>query len=265
MSHHRTALLAALGAIGLLLTACSSGDEASAIQPIEPILASEIDIAVDPSGTSATLAVDTSIPVACAVIFGTDDTYGSIAVDNDMQGGAHQIHGPLLTGLTPDTEYQYVLQGSDAAGTIYRSEVLSFRTPAAVDTGLGTNIAPNGTISAVSSEFSADFAAANAIDGDISTEWSSAGDGDDAFIEIDLGGVQEVSAVAYRTRQMTDGSAITETFTITIDGETFDPQATGAEPFVLASPVAGRVVRIEADLTTGGNTGATEIEIYTTE
>ncbi len=46
----------------------------------------------DPSGTAAILAVDT-----------------------DMQGGAHNDHGPLLTGLTPDTEYKYILRGSDAA------------------------------------------------------------------------------------------------------------------------------------------------------
>ena len=84
-----TRLAIALAAGALLLTACGNGtDDTTSIQPIEAILDSDIDIAIDPSGTTATLAVDTTIPVAGAVIYGTDDTYGAIAVDHDMQGGA---------------------------------------------------------------------------------------------------------------------------------------------------------------------------------
>lgn len=259
-----TRLAVTLAAAALLLSACSSGSDDSAdIQPIEDILASEIAIAVDPSGTAATLTVDTTIPVACAVIYGTDDTYGSIAVDNDMEGGAHSNHGPLLTGLEPDTEYRYVLQGSDASGTIYRSDTMTFTTPPAAGSAFGTNIAPTGTVSAVSSEFSDAFAGANAIDGNIGTEWSTAGDGDDAYIEIDLGRPQPIVAVAFRTRQMTDGTAVTDTFTVTLDEQTIGPYPTGTEPAVLDQPVTARFVRIDAAQTTGGNTGATEIEIYT--
>jgi hypothetical protein len=250
-------------AVALIAAGCSGGDDNSTtIEPIEPILASAIEIDVDPSGTTASFSVATSIPVACAVVYGTDAAFGSIAVDNDMQGGAHVDHGPLLTGLAPDTEYQYVLQGSDASGTIYRSEVLTFRTPLAVDTGLGPNLASAGTVTAASSEFSGAFAAANAIDGDLGTEWSTDGDGDDAWIEIDLGGTKEIAAIAFRTRQMTDGTAITNNFTATIDDQVFGPFAAGPEPVVLDDVTPGRIVRIDADDTTGGNTGATEIEIF---
>lgn len=255
-----------LGAIsaGILLVAgCTSADDADiAIEPIEPILASAIEIDIDPSGTIADFSVATNIPVACAVVYGTDSAFGSIAVDNDMQGGAHVDHGPLLTGLTPDTEYRYVLQGSDAAGTIYRSETLTFRTPQAAETGLGPNVATTGTVTAASSEFSGAFAATNAIDGDLGTEWSTDGDGDDAWIEIDLGESQEIVALAFRTRQMTDGSAITETFTVTIDDQIFGPFAVSPDPVVLDEVTLGRIVRVDADDTTGGNTGATEIEIF---
>ncbi len=256
--------IAALAAAALLITGCSNSDsgDSAQIEPIEPILTSGIDIAFDPSGTAATLTVDTSIAVACAVIYGIDDSFGLIAVDSDMQGGAHQDHGPLLTGLTPDTEYQYVLQGSDAAGIIYRSDTLTFRTPTAGDNAFGTNVAPVGTIAAASSEFSDAFAPANAIDGDLATEWSTADDGDDAWIEIDLGQARNISSVAYLTRQMTDGTAITETFTVTIAGQTLGPFAVASTPIALDEPVTGRVVRFDADQTTGGNTGATEIEIY---
>ncbi len=251
-------------AFGLVLAGCSSGDStaSSGVQPIEPILAGEIRIDTDPSGTSATLAVDTTIPVACSVIYGQDDSFGSIAVDSDMQGGAHEDHGPLLVGLAPDTEYKYILQGSDAAGTIYRSEVMTFTTPVAEESTLGQNLASGGTIIGTSSEFSDTFAADNAIDGDPATEWSTAGDGNDAWIEIDLGQDEEIGVVAFRTRQMTDGSAITQTFTVTIAGTSFGPYPAGTDPVVLDQPVTGRVVRFDADETSGGNTGATEVEIY---
>lgn len=255
--------LAAAGIALVMLAGCSNDNSSSAgVQPIEPILSGDIEIVADPSGTSATFAVDTTIPVACAVIYGTDDSFGFIAVDNDMQGGAHQDHGPLLTGLTPDTEYQYILQGSDASGTIYRSDTLTFRTPPAADSGFGANIAPSGTVIASSSEFSDAFAAANAVDGNLGTEWSTAGDGDDAWIEIDLGQDREIIAVAFRTRQMTDGTAITNAFTITIDGQSLGPFPAGTDPIALDDPVTGRVLRFGADQTTGGNTGATEIEVY---
>ncbi len=267
MTHLRP-LLVVTSVAALLLSACAA-ESPEEVQPISAILDSDINIAFDASGTSANLTVDTNIPVACAVIFGTDDSYGSIAVDNDMQGGAHHDHGPVLSGLLPDTEYQYILQGSDAAGTLYRSEPLTFRTPPAsadpIDAAIGNNVAVDGTVVNVSSEFSDAFRAANAIDGDTSTQWSTAGDGDNASIEIDLGQTQLITAVAFRTRQMTDGTAITETFTIQIDGETLGPYPAGPEPAVLDQAISGRTVRIDAEQTTGGNTGATEIEIYATQ
>ncbi len=249
-------------ALALIAAGCAGGSSTDQlVQAIEPILSSEIVITADASATTANLEVDTNIPVSCAVIYGTDDSFGQIAVDSDMQGGAHEDHGPLLTGLTPDTEYQYILQGSDANGNIYRSDTLTFTTPSATDTGLGTNIAPSGTATA-SSEFSGQFGAQLAIDADPGSEWSTAGDGDDAWIEIELPEEQSISSVAFRTRQMNDGTAITETFTVTIDGTVLGPFPAGDTEAIFDAPVTGRVVRFDADQTTGGNTGATEIEIY---
>lgn len=250
------------------LSACSTSDggtesSATEAQPIEAILDGDIVITPDPSGTVATFAVDTSIPVACAVVYGTDDSFGDLAVDNDMQGGAHENHGPLLTGLDPDTEYQYVLQGSDADGTFYRSDVMSFRTPVAAESADGANFATSASVVGSSSEFSDGFEGALAIDGDLGTEWSSLGDGDDAWIEIELDEPQEISSVSLRTREMSDGSAIVETFTVTIDGgEALGPFEAGAKVVSLDQPVTGQLVRIDAATTTGGNTGAVEIGIF---
>lgn len=251
-----------LGIATIVAASCASDGSSVAVRPIEPILASEIEIDFDPSGTTATLTVDTAVPVACSVVFGVDESFGSIAVDNDMQGGAHNNHGPLLSGLVPETEYRYVLQGSDAAGTIYRSDMMTFTTPPAADSGLGDNLATTANVTGVSSEFSEAFTAANAFDGNPATEWSTAGDGDDAWIEVDLGQADQIAAVTYRTRQMTDGSAITETFTVTIDGTTLGPFATSADPVIFDQPVPGRILRFDARQTTRGNTGANEIEIY---
>ena len=61
---------------------------------------------------------------------------------------------------------------------------------------------------------------------------------------------------------MTDGTAITDTSPITIGDQQHGPYPTGTEPAVFAEPITGQIIRIDADTTTGGNTGATEIEIY---
>ncbi|MDH3606243.1 MAG: discoidin domain-containing protein, partial [Acidimicrobiia bacterium] len=116
------------------------------------------------------------------------------------------------------------------------------------------------TVVAASSEFSASFAAANAVDGDLGTEWSSRGDGDDAFITIDLGQPTVVTAVAFRTRSMSDGSAIAQTFTVEVDGTTFGPFAAG--PTVSEVSFEGQVLTYRVAASTGGNTGAIEVEAY---
>lgn len=253
----RTVALLALA----LLSACTSSEAPDvAVRPIEDILDSDIQINTDPSGTTAVVEVSTSLPVACAVVYGSDDSFGSIAVDDDMRGGAHEEHQPRLTGLQPDTEYSYVLQGSDTAGVLYRSDVMTFRTPPAEAISTpGENVAPSATVGDVSSAFSDDFAAANAIDGDLGTEWSTAGDGDDAWIEIDLGDEADIAGFRYQSREMTDGTAIVETYTVTIGDQEFGPFPAGQVQEVQA---AGRVVRFDAETTTGGNTGAVEIEVY---
>ena len=116
----------------------------------------------------------------------------------------------------------------------------------------------------VSSEFSDAWAAENAIDGDLATEWSSTGDGDDAFITIDLGSPQQVAAVEFLTRSMADGSAVTSTFFIEVDGgKRLGPFEAGnpADPNPNAVELSGQVLRFEIDSSSGGNTGAIEIRV----
>ena len=96
-----------------------------------------------------------------------------------------------------------------------------------------------------------------------STAWSTAGDGDDAAITIDLGRPTDISGVRLRSREMSDGTAIVRSFTVTIDdAEPLGPYDAGTEELAQLRARGSRV-RVDAVDTTGGNTGAVEIEIYT--
>jgi hypothetical protein len=232
-----------------------------AVVDFTAIQATDISLVLDPGGTSATISVSTTIDAACAVVFGEDETFGRLATDKDMGGSAHRDHHVVLGGLRPGTTYVYRFQGSAVDGRLYRSALFTFTTPTPTASG-PVDLAIGARVDAVSSEYSATFAASNAVDGDPSTEWSSAGDGDAAFITLDLGQPVDVSGVAFRTRQMSDGSAVTRTFTVTADGATLGPFPADA---VAPLAVSAQVLRFDVASSTGGNTGATEIEVFGTD
>lgn len=232
------------------------------VRDFTEILAGDVVVESDPSGTAAVLRLDTTIDVVCAVTFGPDNTFGGIATDDDMAGGAHRNHHPVMVPLEPGTTYFYRLSGVAADGTLYRSDTREFTTPG-VGVAARTNVALGATIADVSSEYSDTFQEGNAIDGSLATEWSSRGDGDDAFITIDLGAPTPVSGVGFRTREMSDGTSITTSFTVTVDdGETYGPFPSGPGLSVADLQVTGQVFRFDVATSTGGNTGAVEIEIY---
>lgn len=256
------AMTLVLGLVAFTDAASVDTNRRAEILDITAIQAGPIELAVDPGGRSATLSVSTSLDVACAVVYGRDASFGSIATDADMGGGAHRDHHAVLGGLEPDTEYVYRVQGSDAAGRLYVSETFRFRTPAA-PAGAAANLALGATVVDVSSEFSPAYGAANALDGDPSTEWSSAGDGDDAFITIDLGEGRDVGAVAFVTRSMSDGSATTETFSVSADGIEQGPFPAGTE--LVAVTLRARLLRFDVVSSSGGNTGAVDIVVLAAE
>ena len=241
----------------------SSSEVTWETRSLDEILASGPDVEVDPSGTSAVLRLDTTIPVACSVVFGPTTDFGGLATDTDMAGGGHTDHSPLMTGLEPGTTVLYRVQGTAADGTIYIGEIEQFTTPAGDGSAPRSNLALDGSVVETSSEFNENFAGQMAIDGSLATEWSSRGDGDDAYIVIDLGAAQTVTGFGFRTREMTDGTSITNTYTVTVDdGETLGPFGAGIGLSVTDIAVSGRVFRFDMGDTTGGNTGAVEIEIY---
>ena len=128
----------------------------------------------------------------------------------------------------------------------------------------GANLALSSSIVEVSSTFGAGWEAKNAIDGDNNTEWASNGDGDDGFITLDLGSVQDVVGVEFLTRSMLNGTATTGMFTITVDdGETLGPFAAGnpADPNLAAIEFTGQQIRFDVETSTGGNVGAIEVRV----
>ncbi|MGH8916466.1 MAG: discoidin domain-containing protein [Acidimicrobiia bacterium] len=231
--------------------------------------ASEFSFETDPSNPSRGIfRVTTTEPMICAIVWGEDESLGNFANSLDMAGTGIIQHDVFLPGVTPGLEYQFVVQGTTADGTLYRSELGSFIIPESEEVAIPADDRPNLALDAdvvgVSSEFGDAYAAERAVDGDVSTEWSTAGDGDEASITLDLGEAIAVSGLAFLTRSMADGTAITDSFTVTVDGaESLGPFPAGspADPRPTEVAVTGQVFTFDVDSSSGGNTGAVEIRI----
>lgn len=261
----------------LFLAACASNvPGAGVVHPLSEILAKGPEFA-DAASDSVTVKIDTRIPVVCAAAYGTTIAYGSLATDTDMAGGAHQNHHPSLTGLKPDTTYHIRLQGVGPDGTLYASEDYTFKTLGAgtlnqptKPQGKNIALASAGTrIQGVSSNFgggdlNSTYGANKAIDGDLNTEWSSNNDGDKAFIELDLGKDYKINAVGFRTRTMGTSAQIERFQMITDKGEKLGPFNLPDAKSVYYFPVSttAKTLRFEVLKSSGGNTGAAEIEVY---
>jgi hypothetical protein len=240
--------------------------EAEAIL-LEPLRPSEV------GATSAVVRVATAIDVACVVVYGRTDAFGQMALDQDMGGSAHSDHFVVMRNLEPDTDYVFRIQGSDLAGNFYASRTVRFRTlPAAEGADLGENLARNtlgARVVGVSSNFgggdnASRWGADSALDADGSTEWSSDGDGDDAFLSVELPQTARISGFGLWTRTM-GSSAQIESFTVENElGELFGPfelpDASGMHSFPVDA--SGRTFTFRVTASSGGNTGAVEVGIF---
>jgi hypothetical protein len=265
-------------AAAMVLAACGGSDDSAddaTVRPFSEIQANEFTFEVDEFDPSrAIFRVRTTEPSICAIVWGETESLGSFNNSLAMNGTGIVDHDVFLPGALPGETYFFQVQGSTADGALYQSELDTFTVPE-VDAGmatdttaatdLGQNLALSASITDVSSEFSDAWGAANAIDDDLSTEWSTSGDGDDAFITIDLGSPRDIGGVEFITRSMADGTAITTTYRVTVDdGNQFGPFAAGTPSETNFQPIeaVGQVLRFEAQDTTGGNTGAVEIRVF---
>jgi hypothetical protein len=207
----------------------------------------------------------------CSVVYGVDEDYGGQSTDLDMGGRAHSSHSAPLRDLQPDTEYHYRLQGTASDGTFYVSDAMTFRTPTASATSEtpGTNLASlaeGARVVEASSSFggSATWQPENAIDGDAATEWSSDGDGDDAFVTIELEEATELSAVGMWTRTMGSSAQIMSFQVVAEDGTVLGPFELPGSSQMHTFPVSvtARQLTFEVVGSSGGNTGAVEVGAY---
>ena len=257
--------------------ACSPNielDSTADIHPLEEVYTDGAPKITDITASDAILQFDSNRPLACSVIYGETISYGQIAVDQDMDGGAHTDHHPILTELEPATEYHYRLQGTAVDGTIYISEDMTFQTPAQ-EANAEVNLASleaGASVAAVSSNFGdvaneETWGANSAIDGSRATAWSSDGDGNEAFIEILLAHPASLHGVEVWTRTMNNNTAQIYSFTLTTDsGEVLGPfklddaeQSYRFDVNVIASSL-----RLDVADSNGGNTGLIEFSAYGT-
>lgn len=250
----------------------TAADADVTVHPFADIQDGEVAFEADPLDPSRGIfRVATTEPAICAIVWGETDELGRFNNSLAMDGTGIVQHDVALPDLEQGQEYVYVLQGTTADGRLFRSEPDTFTIPvtdaAAVAPApdLGPNLALDASVTEVSSEFGDSFSADRAIDGDLSTEWSSSDDGDDAYLTLDLGAVTDVNGVAFLTRSMADGSAITEEYTVAVDGG--EPIG----PFPAGSPADARVAEVELSgqqltfavtTSTGGNVGAVEIQVF---
>lgn len=259
----------------LLAAGCGSDDDgrstAREVRPFAEVQADEFVFEADPTNAERGIfRVSTTEPMICAIVWGETEELGRFNNSLAMNGTGIVDHDVFLPGAMPGRTYYFRVQGSTADGTLYQSDMATFTIPgsqAPVPTDgadRGENLALGATVIEVSSEFSDGFAAANATDDSGTTEWATAGDGDDAFIVLDLGEERQIAGAEFITRSMLDGSAVTETFTVTVDdARPFGPfpAGTAVEPSTAPLDTSGRIVRVDVDTSTGGNVGAVEIRV----
>ncbi len=275
MKHlNRWLLFSAILVLALIVTIslvwAQRDDQQPTILPAEDIIgqAELLDITDD----GARVHVISNLPLACSVVYGPTTDFGQLATDSDMGGGAHEEHNALLVNLEPDTLYYYRFQGSDVQGNLYVSDVMTFRTPPESETVTENLASPErgAQIVGVSSNFSGQpndgrWGALNAFDDNPNTAWSSAGDGDDAWIEVELAERSRITRVEFWTRFMSDGSAQITSFTITTEtGEVYGPfELPDAEQsYMFDVEIEAKTLRFDVETSSGGNTGAVEIAVY---
>lgn len=260
-----------IGAYGLNVSPLAAGSMGGTltIRPFSDITADGPHVShINP--THATLDFITTIPVACAVVYGIDDSFGQIAVDPAMAGAAIMEHLAIMGNLEPNTVYQYRLQGSDADGTLYVSEVFTFATPGQVSQDVNLAALEAGAaVVEVSSNWAngthdSSFGANKAIDNNENSAWASNGDGDGAFVTVQLMRPGLVHAIAVWSREMSDGTSRVIDFTVTSNtGENFRftlPDAAQSYRFDTPFMQPVSTLRFDVDASTGGNVGLRDLD-----
>ncbi len=248
-------------------------DRSVTIRPLEDVTQTAAQI-LNITATSARLHFVGKVPLACTVVFGTTQDFGDAAVDTNMNGGAIIEHNPVMTGLKPDTEYYYRLQGSGEDGVVYISEIGNFRTlPETTPTEQNLLAPQNGAqVMGVSSNFgnsanTGTWGILNAFDNDPNTAWASNGDGSKAWFQVKLAKRSHITRIQFWSRVMTDKSSEVFQFTVTTDsGAVYGPFKVDDATKSYSFPVDFDASTLRFDMvdSSGGNTGALEVGVFGT-
>ena len=240
--------------------------------PVDSILEDALEVSNFANDGTATLPIVTTVPVACTIVYGTTPEFGQLSVDQDMDGGTHSNHNPLLSGLEPETTYYFRVQGVDDLGNIYLSETMSFMTPPQSEVENNNLLSPeNGAvILGYSTAFGgadsdATWGIESAFDGSANSAWSTAGDGNDAFVEVQLAQRAVIQEVEFWTRAMSNNTAQIYEFTVTTDtGDVYGPfeLPSADQAYTFEVEFEAETLRFDVTDSNGGNTGAVEIAVY---
>jgi len=264
-------ILLLFAVIGLSTGPAAATEFSATVRTIDEVAEGAMPQMTDVAATEAVLMFRSNTPLACSVVYGPTRDFGRVAVDADMDGGAHADHHPAITGLKPDTTYYFRVQGVAPDGTIYVGKVRSFRTLALSSGPVDqASLAAGARVGAVSSNYGGGrdddpWGATSAIDGSRNTAWSSSGDGDNAFIEIEFAGSVAIGDVVIWSRSMSDGTARISKFTLTTDqGKVLGPFVLPdwEKPYRFDIRETARSLRLDVIESTGGNVGLIEFGVY---
>lgn len=275
----KTMLIRALACSFTIAIAVGCGDDPSSMIEDDPDQVEFSNVRVEEiTATSAVVRFTTSLPTTCEVEYGTAaDALDDIALDPSMTPmNPHALdHEVPLSGLDAASVYFYRARASTPEGDTFFSAVADFTTMNdTTDPGM-MNVAmlsQGASVVDVSSNFGgmdndSTWGIHNALDGDPGTEWATNGDGDDAFVMLDLGQSRTITQVKFQSRRMTDGSSIITQFRLRwssgmMTRGPFDaPDPLQMYTFDIDPPITTDSLRIEAVTTTGGNTGTKEIQL----
>jgi hypothetical protein len=265
-------LLLPLLVLAMVAVSCGTGEQLG-IRPLDDLPGGFDGPHVRNVGPhSASIVFTSQVPIVCNVAYGTDTSYGRLSLM--AMTGPLTDHDVQLLGLEPSTTYHFRVTVTDQKANVYGSDDSTFTTSEGDgnDQPSGRNVAApaaGAKVVGVSSNWAdgnldSSFGGNKAIDGDPSTAWSSDGDGDGAWIEIELDQKYDLDAIGFWTRTMGTTAQISR-FTVSTEAGSqlgpFDlPDA--ATIYYFNVQVQAKRLRFEVDASSGGNTGAVEIEVY---
>ncbi|MGE3725043.1 MAG: hypothetical protein AB7I41_05805 [Candidatus Sericytochromatia bacterium] len=232
------------------------------------------------SAKQAVLRFQTSRETSCEAEFGLKaENLDRRARDPDMDlNNPYSIqHQVPLEDLESGQTYYLRARAQDPQGNVFYSELLTFQTPVAEALPPGLKALALGDdfeVAGVSSQFGGDdfngpFGIHKAFDASMATEWSSQGDDNKAFVSLRFKQPQRLSHLAFRSREMTDGSSIIQSIRLILNegeqvlGPFLSPDPSQNYLFALNSSLNITGLKIETVSSSGGNTGAREIRFYT--